>query len=297
MELWDVWLAPDGTEVRIRERWPRPPLVRGSEQHSANVSRLAEGIRPEPFGLIPASRAEFSARLEGEGWTYLGTGVWSDEASEHLRAAVENAERSAVLQLQVEEERAKVEPTSPKLIDVITIPSLFDRARRASDTAVILAVACAEAFINQVASEHLEGWGRAEDRMQLGSKWLLVPRLIAGKPVFSRGTEPFQGFAEVVKARNALVHPRPSETFYEGRAGLLRAVLESEQRRDARRGRWACTVVRQMLLAFGNATGIETPDWVAYVPPGGPDELDAWSKANVLTGVRDDPDFPKVGSS
>jgi hypothetical protein len=75
-------------------------------------------------------------------------------------------------------------------------------------TAHILCVACAEAHINAQAQTHLRGrdWD-AFERLPVDAKWLFLPKLLR-QLGFDPGAEPFQGFNELLRVRNRLVHFR-----------------------------------------------------------------------------------------
>jgi len=64
-----------------------------------------------------------------------------------------------------------------------------------------------------------------------------------------------------------------------------------EQSLDARR---ACRAVREALVALAYILGIEPPGYLAYCPSGPAEDDDAWRNASVMTGMRQDSDFPPV---
>ena len=80
-------------------------------------------------------------------------------------------------------------------------------------TVHILSAAALEAHVNAQADSLLGGrkvpnGGKLLeyfDRLPLDGKWLLLPRFL-GKRGFDPGAQPFHGFTELVKLRNALVH-------------------------------------------------------------------------------------------
>ena len=83
--------------------------------------------------------------------------------------------------------------------------------------AYIIAVAAIEAFVNEVFLENSAAksifpqsplWNLPQewlDKTDLRIKLILVPQLLLGKS-FSRGTQPYQGIAQLIKVRNDLVH-------------------------------------------------------------------------------------------
>ncbi len=70
----------------------------------------------------------------------------------------------------------------------------------------ILCSASLEAHVNYQAERALPKaeWEQFE-RLSLEAKWLLLPRLLGLTP-FNPGVEPYQGFVNLVRYRNALVH-------------------------------------------------------------------------------------------
>lgn len=73
-------------------------------------------------------------------------------------------------------------------------------------TVHVLAVACLEAHVNWWARERLVGKVyESFEWLGLEAKWLFLPKL-TGSGAFDPGKEPFQGFASMIKWRNALTH-------------------------------------------------------------------------------------------
>lgn len=78
---------------------------------------------------------------------------------------------------------------------------------------------CLEARINLVADQRLAGKALdAFDKLSLEGKWLLLPAMLSGTAL-DPGKQPFQGFSELVRKRNTLVHPKGAE--------LLRLLIKS----------------------------------------------------------------------
>lgn len=83
------------------------------------------------------------------------------------------------------------------------------RLREAGIQTIVFAAMCAEAAIFDLAAIHL-GDGYAEqhlDKLDLVSKWVVVPQLICGKTLRMNGTA-INSLRAMVKARNFLVHHR-----------------------------------------------------------------------------------------
>ena len=76
--------------------------------------------------------------------------------------------------------------------------------------AVLFAGVAAEAFANELIDELLP---RADveslDKLPTPEKLLIGTRLAAGASPLSRGAPPLQGVAQLMKTRNALLHPKP----------------------------------------------------------------------------------------
>ncbi len=88
----------------------------------------------------------------------------------------------------------------------------------------ILCAATLESHINSQAEEFLRGFHfKKFSKMDLETKWLVFPRLM-GLESFDPGAEPFQGFTQLVRFRNLLVHYRThSEPWADpGVPGFLR---------------------------------------------------------------------------
>ena len=83
--------------------------------------------------------------------------------------------------------------------------------------AILSAVFASEALINRVYAEFYlgktdKGLSESIDRLPFADKWLLAPLLCGGNSspgkTFDRGAQPFQGFRELIKIRDSLVHPK-----------------------------------------------------------------------------------------
>jgi len=133
-------------------------------------------------------------------------------------------------------------------------------------TVHILSAAALEAHVNAQA-DSLIGGGKVPngrkllehfDRLPLDGKWLLLPRFL-GKQGFDPGAQPFQGFAELVKLRNALVHYKLKKEDWKSLElpdfiedlGLNLASAESSLK-----------AVKGMIESLATQLGQETPDWL-----------------------------------
>ena len=156
--------------------------------------------------------------------------------------------------------------------------------------AVIHASTSLEAFLNEEIARRIaidpewEGSLSALDRLEIGQKWMVVPKLPFGR-TFVCGAEPFQSFRVLVKLRNKLVHYKPRFTSEENMPSFARELearfqftkqvapaplenfLTSWQEKILNRNcaRWACTTAREMVLAWhdlsGQGQGRAVADW------------------------------------
>lgn len=298
-EIWEIWETPEADQVRLRYETLEPPDVQGSATARAVVLEIYERFdATEQVGVIPRLWGYMRESLTTIGWRLVGHARAENLASAHLQAAVRQAEVSSIRQLEAARIAAETGGDVPQqLVRQITAGSALSRAIEASRNAVILAVAALEAFINE-AARRLAAWGHDEDNMSLRSKWILVPALLANGATFDRGRQPFQEFHSLVVTRNRLAHPKPEIRTFEGAGSLLRAYREPSVL-DVRPedGRKACMTARKMILEFSRIVGDDPPSWCAYVPNADSSDLEAWSRANILTGIRDDPDFPRFGTT
>ena len=70
----------------------------------------------------------------------------------------------------------------------------------------ISCAACLEAHINTRAYHALSGKAFEHfEKLSLEGKWLFLPAIL-GKSMFDPGSEPFQGFAKLIRFRNSIAH-------------------------------------------------------------------------------------------
>lgn len=161
----------------------------------------------------------------------------------------------------------------------------LDRSVRASIASIVLSIAASEAQVNLWA-DSLGGWSQDEDRLGVAQKC----KVLAGRSgqVVDLGSRPFQSLQQAVKRRNAFVHavpvPEPFPTTG-SRALVPGHSLSVEARR-------ACLAVRSSLISLARLMEVPIPAYLSYCPPGPPDDIGSWRTATVLTGLRNDPDFP-----
>jgi hypothetical protein len=178
---------------------------------------------------------------------------------------------------------AAAEPTG--IIDYTLAAGEYDRALRSAATSIVLAIAASEAQVNE--------WADANGRWRAEEQGLPVHekcRVLSGRngDGLELGRAPLQELARAVGWRKRIVHGDAHRftvqlggeaSFRPGRS------LSVEARR-------ACFSVRRSLIATAGHLGLQAPDYLAYCPPGDPTDDAAWRTAEIMTGVRPDPDFP-----
>lgn len=92
------------------------------------------------------------------------------------------------------------------------LPPLFaagDRRMEAGVVAVFAAVAWLELMLYAYAVDRIQPNSYEEhlDRLRLVSRWLILPRLCEGK-VIAEDAPPIHALRELIRARNAVIHPR-----------------------------------------------------------------------------------------
>jgi hypothetical protein len=175
------------------------------------------------------------------------------------------------------------------LVPWVMSGALLDQSVQASIASIVLSIAACEAQVNHWA-EALGGWSDGEDRGGVAEKC----RVLATRTghVIDLGANPYQGLQKSVKRRDSLVHSKPvpeafpatgAQALIPGQSLLVEA-------------RTACMAVRASLIDLSHLTNMPTPHYLAYCPPGAPDDDEAWRSAIMLTGTRLDPDFPPRSS-
>ena len=104
------------------------------------------------------------------------------------------------------------------------------------------------------------------------------------------GQRPLQDLKKVVDRRNELIHSKPMEQAVDFNAPWRPGRMLSEE------ARFSCLTIREVLIALAASLSMSAPGYLSYCPPGDFRDEVSWAKATVLTGVRDDPDFPPLRS-
>ena len=245
-------------------------------QDGTNVRRLSlegvlhllveEGFFPETVSIVPRlSDTLFNAAVRS-----------AQESVGHLQQAVRH-----VGELAQAEGEAYIFPY------VLAAHSL-DLTVETGITSIVLAISAAESQLNHWASES-GGWQADEDRLAADRKvQVLAGR--AGKSI-DLGVPPHQRLSAAVARRNEYVHSGPTQ-----RTMSLRGVESVAPGRSMSiEARAACLGVRESLLDLANVLGAPKPAYIRVCPPGDPLDESVWSNALMMSGVRDDPEFPPLG--
>jgi hypothetical protein len=215
-----------------------------------------------------------------------------------FQGAVEQAEASLTQLMTADRELTdKADDESAVAFQFVMATSAWDKSLRHSIAAIMLALAAAEAQVNEWASAR-GGWkllpnGKSEDGLPLLQKMDALAKRHGGRAPVSR--LPYSDLRRIVTLRNSLVHSKPLEQEIP-----LRGRLAPQP------GRWlsvearkACSSVRVCFVALAQLLEEEPPRYLAYAPNGRPDDDQLWANAVVRTGARNDPVFPplNVGDS
>lgn len=125
----------------------------------------------------------------------------------------------------------------------------------------VLCAATAEAHINLIAKERLEGKFRDNfERISVEGKWLFLPKLL-GTSTFDQGTEPFQSFAKLIKYRNALLHYKGIKESWESFERGMPKFLD-KLGLSLRKARKSLLAVREMILMLSKMIDNQPPYWL-----------------------------------
>jgi hypothetical protein len=173
------------------------------------------------------------------------------------------------------------------ILSAVLVQSKLDRAVRASIASIVLAIAAGEAQINRWANE-FGGWTQDDDHLGLGRKCEALARRV-GRPL-SLGAPPYQQLQQAVMRRNAFVHSKPvAEQVPATGAGA-----PAPGRSLSVEARLTCLAVRRSFVDLAGRLDLSLPEYLAYCPSAAADDDAAWTSATVMTGVREDPDFPPL---
>jgi hypothetical protein len=157
--------------------------------------------------------------------------------------------------------------------------SALDDELKHTIQAIILAIGCLEAFINQEGIEtlgqdfyeydkgNIDVCGKELKRKRgyrsLEDKWCEITSRISNKQ-FDKGRSPFQDFQELVDLRNEILHnkaisaaPVPSPW-----PDVPGAVTPQRAKFNSKEAQKAVGTMKEMLVQFHSLTGKQLPDWI-----------------------------------
>jgi len=128
--------------------------------------------------------------------------------SEYFKIALDNHE--SIKELNKERETLQEDFKRKKNLTDEDIYSLAEKSYTIGQHAlvvIIFATLSVEAYINDYAITHLsKNYLESHlDKLDLSSKWLIIPRLVTGKQLDS-GSKPMQDLSSLIALRNKLVH-------------------------------------------------------------------------------------------
>src|SRR3989338_1114761 len=125
----------------------------------------------------------------------------------------------------------------------------------------ILNALCLEAYINKIALNRLNPKSSFDDfdRLSLEGKWFFIPRLIKNPKTFDKGTKNFQGFKNIIKWRNNLVH-------FKGKTEDWRSYLPPEFFEDLglkiECAQQSCDTAKNMIKKLCEYCNLDIPKWL-----------------------------------
>lgn len=108
---------------------------------------------------------------------------------------------------RLETERLAIQKASPDAYDLIAEKN--DGIERFTIIVILFCALTAEAYINDYGIENLSKnyFTRYLDRLDLVSKWIILPRIITGRQL-NPGSKPMQDLSWLTKLRNKLAHSK-----------------------------------------------------------------------------------------
>ena len=125
-----------------------------------------------------------------------------------------------------------------RMIRMPEIIQLLEKQALYITEAVVFSALCAEAFINYYVTRKRSA-GFLEhylDKLTPEQKWYLAPPLLNNGRCLEPGKEPLQGLSKLVKARNRVVHAKPSSQKIHGDLNLTKGRLGGPSLDEARDG-------------------------------------------------------------
>ncbi|MFX1670697.1 hypothetical protein PWR63_00010 [Paraburkholderia sp. A2WS-5] len=87
---------------------------------------------------------------------------------------------------------------------------LLDEMYGARAEAVIMAMACLEAVANEIGYKHYAGLWEGMEKLSIDDKFRLLFRLCGQESAFDTAKAPWQALGALIKARNGMIHFKPS---------------------------------------------------------------------------------------
>lgn len=164
-----------------------------------------------------------------------------------FRASRQHASRSEELVMSVH--------TDPE------VAQKLDEIYQERAVAIILGVACLEAFINSLGFEHFANLWHQVERLPIPAKWQLFLVLKGKGDLFTADRQPYQFLKELVDKRNSLVHFKSDYDRVKSFGGRVASRAEYyHMPRQFVRDLPAC--LKQLIEEFCQATGIPAPPWL-----------------------------------
>jgi len=125
----------------------------------------------------------------------------------------------------------------------------------------IINALCLEAYINVVALEHIElkSSFKEFDKLSLEGKWLFFPKLIGKYRAFKKDMEPFQGFKNIIRWRNNLVHFKGKSDPWRG---YLPPQFFDQLGLTMEHAEKSCIATKEMVKKLCSYCGINKPKWI-----------------------------------
>ena len=125
----------------------------------------------------------------------------------------------------------------------------------------ILNALCLEAYVNKIALNRLNPKSSFEDfdRLSLEGKWFFLPSLIKGHRTFDKGTSVFQGFKNIIKRRNNLVHFKGKNEDWRG---YLPPQFFEDLGLKIEYAQESCSTVKNMIRKLCEYCSMAIPKWL-----------------------------------
>ncbi|UQO35521.1 hypothetical protein [Burkholderia cepacia] len=141
---------------------------------------------------------------------------------------------------------------------------LLDEMYGARAEAVIMAMACLEAVANEIGYKHHPNLWDGMEKLSIDDKFRLIFRLCDQESAFDTSKAPWQALGSLIKARNGMIHFKPSYKAVSVDKGVsvtsLSRLLGDELASNLP------TALRGMIEALYLAYGLTAPPWLQEQP-------------------------------